>query len=336
MNSETSDVTMTTEPRGHSPLLSIVVPCYCEQENLPVLHDRIERALVGQSFDWELLLIDDHSPDGTFDVACELARKHARVRAFRLARNGGSHLVSFVGFDLARGDAAVVMAADLQDPPEVLAELVAKWRGGDQVVWACRSERVNVGAIGRASSAAYNKLISAMVTDYRLPPEGADFFLIDRVVIDALKRCQEIRPNVLALILWLGFRQGTISYKKEARLHGSSGWTFRRKVRLLIDSVTGFSHVPLRLMTVAGFVIAAAGFLYALDIVIGQIIAPAPVEGWASLMVVVLVLSGAQMMMLGVIGEYLWRALEESRRRPRYSIERALDRARNGAPPGQE
>ena len=141
---------------------------------------------------------------------------------------------------------------------------------------------------------------------------------------------------MLALILWLGFRQGTISYKKEARLHGSSGWTFRRKVRLLIDSVTRFSHVPLRLMTVAGFMSSTAGFLYALDIVIGQIIAPAPVEGWASLMVACSGAESAQMMMLGVIGEVSVACLEESRRRPRYSIERALDRARNGAPPGQE
>jgi glycosyltransferase involved in cell wall biosynthesis len=331
MSSESSETVVAGSTRQR---LSIIVPCYCEEENLPILHDRIVRALEGRDFDWELLLVDDHSPDGTFGAARNLVLKDSRVRVFRLARNSGSHVAELCGLDVARGDAAVIMAADLQDPPEVLPELVAQWRQGDQVVWACRGERVDVGLTGRASSAAYNKLVSAMLTDYRLPPQGADFFLLDRIVIDSLKQCRELRPNILALVLWLGFRQGTISYKKDARLHGTSGWTFRRKVRLLIDSVTGFSHFPLRMMSVAGFVTASAGFLYALYIAISYFITPSIVQGWASLMVVVLVLSGMQMMMLGVMGEYLWRTLEESRRRPRYSIERALDRSVGASPPG--
>jgi dolichol-phosphate mannosyltransferase len=313
------------ERPAERPLLSVVVPCYREADNLPTLAARIERALAARQFDWELVLIDDHSPDGTFEAARRLALADARVRVYRLARNCGSHLASLAGLDLARGDFAVVMAADLQDPPEVLPDLVAQWRSGFQVVWACRGERVDVGLAGRLGTALYNRLVSRLVPDRQLPPQGADFFLVDRVVIDALKRCRESRPNVLALVLWLGFRQGTIQYRKDARLSGRSAWTLRRKVRLLLDSITGFSHLPLRLISVAGFAIATAGFLYAFWIIVSYLVNPTPVEGWASLMVVILVLSGAQMMMLGVVGEYLWRALEEGRRRPRYSIEQAID-----------
>jgi dolichol-phosphate mannosyltransferase len=313
-------------------LISIITPCFREAENLPVLYQRIKDTLAATDFDWEVVVVDDHSPDNTFEVAAALAGQDPRVRAVRLARNSGSHMACACGIELARGDAGLVMAADLQDPPEVLPEILARWRAGDQVVWACRRQREGVGFLGRAFSSFYYRLLARLVPNQTLPPQGADFFLLDRKVMDALSRCHESNFSILALILWLGFRQGQISYDKQARLHGRSSWSFARKVRLVIDSVISFSHFPLRLISIFGLIVAFVGFLYAIYVAGSYLIVRVPVEGWASLMVVTLVLAGTQMIMLGVIGEYVWRTLHESRRRPRYNIERAV--AADPQPPG--
>lgn len=313
-------------------MLSVVLPCYCEAENLPILHGRMRAVLAQSGLDWEMLVVDDHSPDNTFDVAAGLAAGDPKVKVVRLARNSGSHVGSVCGIELAQGDAAVVMAADLQDPPEVLPEMIARWRAGDQVVWACRRQRVGVSAFGRLLSAMYYKLLARLVPNETLPPQGADFFLLDRKVMDALIRCGESNFSILALVLWLGFRQGQIAYDKQERLHGRSNWNFTRKVRLLIDSIISFSHLPLRLISLLGIAVALAGFVYAVFIAVSYFVVSAPVEGWSSLMVITLLLSGTQMIMLGVIGEYVWRTLHESRRRPRYNIERAV--VADPAPPG--
>jgi dolichol-phosphate mannosyltransferase len=307
-----------------APVISIVVPCYRETENIPILHQRIRDALAPHGIDWELIAVDDHSPDRTFEAAAAVAAQDPRVKVVRLSRNSGSHVASLAGIELARGDAAVVMAADLQDPPEVLVEMVARWRAGDQVVWACRRQRSGVGVVGRVLSAVYYKLLARLVPNETLPPQGADFFLLDRKVVDALVQCPESNFSILALILWLGFRQGQIAYDKQARLHGSSSWRFSKKIRLVIDSIISFSYLPIRLMSLFGFLVALAGFLYAIYIAASYFWVQVPVEGWSSLMVITLVLAGTQMVMLGIIGEYVWRTLHESRRRPRYNIERAV------------
>jgi polyisoprenyl-phosphate glycosyltransferase len=305
-------------------LISIALPSYREAQNLPVLHERLTSVLADADFDWEAIVVDDHSPDETFDVAAALATKDPRVNVVRLSHNAGAHLASLCGLELSRGDAAVVMAADMQDPPEVLKEMVARWRAGDQVVWACRRSRLGVSWWVKFTSRIYYSLLRRLVPNETLPPQGADFFLLDRKVIDALAQCRESNFSILALILWLGFRQGQIYYDKQARLHGRTSWTFIKNIRLVIDSVISFSHLPLRLISVFGFIIALGGFAYAADIAINYIFGSTPVEGWSSLMVATLLLSGTQMIMLGVIGEYVWRTLHEARRRPRYSIERAV------------
>ena len=306
------------------PTISIVTPCWREAENLPILRARLDAVLAKADFDWEHVIVDDHSPDNTFEVAAGFAATDPRIKVVRLARNSGAHLADYCGLELASGDAAIVMAADLQDPPEIIPELVERWRAGDQVVWACRRRRIGEDMFGRATSAAYYWLLRRLVPSETLPPQGADFFLLDRKVLNALAQCRESNFSILALILWLGFRQGQIFYDKQARLHGKSSWTFLKNVKLVMDSIISFSHLPLRLISLFGVIIAIAGFLYAADIAINHFVGNIPVEGWSSLMVATLLLSGTQMVMLGVIGEYLWRTLHESRRRPRYNIERAV------------
>jgi len=303
-------------------LLSVVTPAYNEADNLPLLYERLARVLDPLGLNWEWVILDDHSNDGTFSVISDLASRDSRVRGVRFARNFGSHLAMTCGLREARGDCAAVIAADMQDPPEILPELLAKWLDGSQVVWAVRAHREGEKASKVGFARLYYFLMRHMVGMKEMPSTGADFFLIDRRVLDALQQFNEGNVSIMALVIWMGFRQTAINYDKQARLYGRSGWSLEKKLKLLVDSITSFTYLPIRLMSYLGFGVALLGFLYAAFIII-HFLGGNPVQGWASLMVVVLVLSGIQMLMLGILGEYLWRALDESRRRPRYLIEDA-------------
>lgn len=303
-------------------LLTVVTPAYNEEENLPVLYERLRGVMNGLDMDWEWIVVDDHSRDQTFVVASEISNRDRRVRAVRFSRNFGSHAALACGLNHARGDGAVVMAADLQDPPEVIPSLVERWIDGAQVVWATRSKREGEKASTIGFSKLYYFIMRNVVGMTEIAETGADFFLIDRRVIDAYCSFGERNVSMLALIAWVGFRQETIGYAKEARLHGSSGWTTAKKIKLAIDSITAFSFLPVRFMSWLGVCTAFAGFAYAALVIYNALIGE-PAEGWSSLMVVVLVVGGLQMLMMGILGEYLWRTLDEARRRPRYTIEAA-------------
>jgi hypothetical protein len=217
-----------------------------------------------------------------------------------------------------------VLAADLQDPPETVLEMLAKWRRGAQVVWAVRARRDGEARSTIAFARIYYWVMRYVVGLREMPTTGADFFLLDRRVLDSFRQFNETNASMLALITWMGFRQESIEYTKQARLHGVSGWNFSKRMKLVIDSVTAFSYVPIRLMAWIGFVVAVLGFCYA-GFISWHAVSGKPVEGWSSLMVVVLVLGGLQMLIMSVLGEYLWRALDEARRRPRYMIEDMTD-----------
>jgi glycosyltransferase involved in cell wall biosynthesis len=302
------------------PLLSVVTPAYNEAQNLPVLYERLRSALDVPDLEWEWVVVDDHSRDGTFDVLCELAVKDPRVRGIRLSRNFGSHTATPCALNHARGDCAAMIAADLQDPPEVILQLLEKWHAGAQVVWAVRAEREGEKASTILFSRLYYWVMRSFVGLKEMPSTGADCVLLDRAVLEAFRGFQEANMSFLALLTWMGFRQETLFYVKKARLHGKSGWTFGKKLKLTIDSITAFSYLPIRLMSFVGFVVAVMGFAYAIFEIIAALVGHPP-TGYPSLMVVILVLGGLQMLMMGVLGEYLWRALDESRRRPRYLIE---------------
>lgn len=306
------------------PLISIVTPAYNEAENLPILFDQIVHVMRNTNADWEWIIVDDHSADGTFAVVTAMASGHSGVKAVRFARNFGSHAAIMCGMQRASGDCVVIMAADLQDPPETIPALLAKWQAGAQVVWAVRDRREGEKRSTVIFARFYYFLMRHVVGLSEMPPSGADFFLIDRLVVDALKEFNENNASIFALVTWMGFRQDGIAYDKQARLHGRSGWSLKKKLKLVVDSITSFTYLPIRLMSYVGFSVALLGFLYA-GLVIANALGGQPVEGWSSLMVVVLIVGGVQMLMMGVLGEYLWRALDESRRRPRYLIESATD-----------
>jgi dolichol-phosphate mannosyltransferase len=308
------------------PLVSIITPAYNETDNLPVLWERLTNAMDAINGEWEWIVVDDHSTDETFAVIAKMASVHPHIKAVRFSRNFGSHAAIACGLRQARGKCVVIMAADLQDPPETICELMDRWNKGAQVVWAVRGQREGEQTFTVGFARAYYFLMRHMVGLKEMPASGADFFLIDRVVVDALNEFNENNASLFAMLTWMGFRQASITYDKQARLYGRSGWNLKKKLKLVVDSVTSFTYLPIRLMSYVGFSVALLGFLYA-GLVIANALAGQPVEGWSSLMVVVLIVGGVQMLMMGVLGEYLWRALDEARRRPRYLIEETTIKA---------
>jgi len=302
------------------PFVSIIIPAFNEAENLPELYRRIQQAAEAMDCQWELILVDDHSKDGTFAAIKELSSQDPHVRGYRLSRNFGSHKAIVCGLENARGNCAAVMAADLQDPPEILGDMILRWQKGAQVVWAVREERQGESALNVGFARLYYFTMRHLLGMRELPPEGADCFLIDKLVIQALGEFKETHMSLFLLLTWLGFRQEKIGYVKQGRAKGRSGWTLAKKIKLVVDSVTAFSYLPIRLISLLGFLISLVGFIYAV-IVIANVMVGHPAQGWSSMMVVILVFGGIQMLMMGLLGEYLWRALDESRRRPRYVIE---------------
>ena len=305
-------------------LLSVITPAYNEAENLPVLYERLSLACEDTDVDWEWIIVDDHSTDDTFATIRDLSEQNQSIQGLRFARNSGAHTAILCGMQHAAGDCAVIMAADLQDPPETIGALLAEWQADNHVVWAVRAQREGESVQTLGFARLYYFLMRRIIGMSEMPATGADFFLLDRRVVEALCNFNESNVSLMALITWMGFRQSHIYYDKQARLHGQSGWNIGKKMKLVVDSVTSFSYLPLRLMSILGFVVAFVGFLYA-GFVVANAYAGNPAQGWSSLMVVVLVVGGLQMLMMGILGEYVWRALDEARQRPRYIIEEELE-----------
>jgi polyisoprenyl-phosphate glycosyltransferase len=308
--------------------LSIVVPVYFNAESLVPLLDRM-RALVFPDGDaapeLEWVFVDDGSGDESFEVLQRLCLKDNRVKVLRLSRNFGSNQAILAGLTYATGDAAIVISADLQDPPEVITELFAGWQAGAQVVVAARRKRSDpLGA--RLSSTLVNRLLGRFVfKDF--PRDGFDFMLIDRKVINLIVALCEKNSYVFGQALWAGFKRRIVHYDRVERRHGHSRWTFSKKIKYLIDILTGFSYLPLRFASLLGVLLACMGFLYALVIVGLRVLGGVPVAGWASLTIVILLTSGVQLLMLGVLGEYIWRILDQSRNRPPFIVAEASDTA---------
>jgi glycosyltransferase involved in cell wall biosynthesis len=305
--------------------LSVVVAAFNEEGNIPLLYERV------LALDWtalglqpEFVFVDDHSRDRTPAILREIAARDPRVKVLRFSKNFGSHKAFTAGLEHCTGDAAVILAADLQDPPETIPLLVEKWRAGARVVWAERSDRAGESGGTKFFSQLYWHLMRRY-SEIEPPKKGADFLLVDRRVVDLLRTSPEKHTSLLALIQWMGFDQDAISYVKEERHSGRSKWTLRKKLKLAVDSFVSFSYFPIRVMSVIGFVFALTGFLYALFIAVRAIFYGSPAQGWPALMCVVLIVGGVQLLMLGVLGEYLWRAFDETRGRPRYIVEERIN-----------
>jgi len=301
-------------------MISIIFPTYNEQDNIPVLYKKINAvAKEIPGHDFEFIFVDDCSTDQTPNVLQKLHEQDGRVKTIRFARNCGSHAAISAGLIECQGDCAVVLAADLQDPPELLHSLVREWKDGVKVVWGARRKRLGEKISTNFFSRLYYLMMNYL-TMIKVPPLGTDVFLVERNVIEAFKKVNEKHTSVFMVLAWLGFKQSTIEYVKQARLSGKSKWSIGNKIKLTLDSLLAFSDIFIRYMSVIGVLTAFTGFIYSLFVLWGFINGTS-VEGWSALIVVILVIGGIQMIMLGVLGEYLWRTFDESRRRPRFVVE---------------
>ncbi|MGD9648404.1 MAG: glycosyltransferase family 2 protein [Pirellulales bacterium] len=306
------------------PLVSIVVPVYHNSGSLPELHRQLDRLSAVEAEDFEFIFVDDGSRDQSFAVMEELCRRDPRVRAIKLARNFGSNAASTAGISQARGDAVVAISADLQDPPELIHQMLDKWRRGYRVVLAARASRRDPW-LSRIFSAAFWKLFRRFALP-TMPAKGCDYCLIDRQVLDALKDTNEPGAG-LGMVLWTGFEPAVLHYHRRERdpRFGSSMWSWSKRLTYLIDSFVSFSHMPVRAASVLGIALGTVGVLYAAAIVFSKLFLGGELpEAYASVIVAILVVGGVQLLMIGILGEYLVRVLEATRKRPPFIVERIV------------
>jgi glycosyltransferase involved in cell wall biosynthesis len=270
---------------------------------------------------WEMVCINDGSKDDTLEQLLALHQKDSRVVVIDLSRNFGKEAALTAGLDNARGDCAIPLDADLQDPPELIPELLAKWREGYDVVNAVRLSRDGESWLKRASAHAFYRVINRM-SDVDIPADTGDFRLLSRPVLEAIKTLPERRRFMKGLFAWVGFRTANVYYHREARYAGSTNWNYWRLWNFAVEGITSFSQVPLQLAAYLGFFVSLLAFLYAIWLVISTLVYGNSVKGYPSMMVTLLFLGGVQLMALGVIGEYLGRIYEESKQRPVYLVRR--------------
>ena len=298
---------------------SVVAPIFNEVDSLPELYQRIRKVMGASHEPWELVLVDDGSTDGSTDAIRRLAKQDRHVRPVIFARNFGHQIAITAGWDYARGDAVVIIDADLQDPPEAIPELARKWREGFDVVYAIRSEREGESWLKKLTAAAFYRIIYR-ITDVRIPVDTGDFRLMDRRVVDVLKQMRERHRFPRGMSAWVGFRQAGISYKRGPRFAGSTKYPFRKMVMLALNAITSFSYFPLQVATYFGFFSAGIAIL-AIPVVIYLRVAGIPqFTGQATTLIAVLFLGGIQLISLGVLGEYIGRLYDEAKARPLYIV----------------
>jgi glycosyltransferase involved in cell wall biosynthesis len=311
-------------------LVSIVVPVYHNATSLPELLARFDQLAARHPSDrFEFVFVDDGSRDDSLAVLKTLQQGDERVRVITLSRNFGSNAALLAGLDHARGDVIAAIAADLQDPPELIDEMLVQWRQGRKVVLAARQSRGDP-LLSRFLSSTFYFLFRRFAIS-SMPRQGFDFFLIDRQVCNLIRSIKETNTYLMGMILWLGFEPAILYYHRQERSErfGKSMWTLTKKLKYFIDAFVAFSYIPVRAASLLGISLSVLGLLYALALLVLRLFGGIPVVGWVSLMAVLLVVSGVQLLMTGILGEYLWRNLDETRRRPRFVIEQIIEKADN-------
>ena len=299
--------------------ITFVIAAYNEQAALPLMHARLAAVMDALDAESQVLYVDDGSRDGTWDVMQQLAAGDPRVGLLRLARNFGKELALTAGLDHVDTDAAMVLDADGQDPPELAPQFVAKWREGYDVVYGTRLRRDGETWLKRATAAAFYRVMGRL-SDTTIPRDTGDFRLISRRVLDALRQMRERQRFMKGLFAWVGFRQVSFPYEREARVAGGSKFNYWRLWNLALEGITSFSTVPLRLATYVGVFTAMAAFAWGLWIIARTVLWGDPVQGWPSLMTAMLFLGGLQLVALGIVGEYLGRLYVEVKQRPLYLV----------------
>jgi dolichol-phosphate mannosyltransferase len=300
-------------------IYSIIAPIYNEIENIPELNRRVKELMDSSGEPWELILVDDGSADGSTDAIRKLAAQDKTVRPVIFARNFGHQVAITAGWDYARGDAVVIIDADLQDPPEVILELAQKWKEGYEVVYAVRGEREGETWFKKFTAAAFYRLIYS-ITDVKIPVDTGDFRLMDRKVVNVLKQMNERHRFPRGMSAWVGFKQIGVTYRRAARVAGVTKYPFRKMLKLALNAITGFSYFPLQVATYFGFFSAAIAILAIPIVVYMRVTGSNAFFGQATTLIAVLFLGGVQLISLGILGEYVGRLYDEAKGRPLYIV----------------
>jgi glycosyltransferase involved in cell wall biosynthesis len=308
------------------PIFSIIAPIYNETGNLPELYRRVSETMNQVGEPWEIVMVDDGSTDGSTDMIRELARQDAHVRPVIFARNFGHQIAVTAGLDYSRGKAVVIIDSDLQDPPEVIPDLIAKWREGYEVVYAVRTEREGESWFKLATASIFYRLIYR-ITDVDIPMDTGDFRLLDRKVVTVINQMRERHRFLRGMSVWVGFRQVGVSYRRAARFSGETKYPLKKMVKFASDAITGFSYFPLQVATYMGFVSAGLAILAIPIVVITRLAGSEAFLGQATTLIAVLFLGGVQLVSLGILGEYIGRLYDEAKGRPLYIVHEGPDEA---------
>ncbi len=303
--------------------LSVVIPVFNEEEVLPETYRRLRAVMHGIQISYELLFVNDGSKDRSAHLLEELARRDPHVKVLHFSRNFGHQAAITAGMDYAQGEAVVVIDADLQDPPELIPEMLAKWQEGYEVVYGKRMKREGETLFKRFTATLFYRLLRG-VTTIDIPLDTGDFRLLDRKVVEVMRLLREKNRFIRGLVSWVGFRQTAIEYVRERRFAGETKYPLRKMLRLAWDGITAFSDKPLKVAAYLGFLLSLCSFVYLLFVVIAKILGKSTVPGWASIVVINLFFNGVILIMLGVMGEYIGRIYDEAKNRPLYIVEKKV------------
>ena len=320
---------MVAEAEAYSarltPTFSIIAPVHNEEAVLQALYARVSAVMDSTGEPWELVLVDDGSQDTSASFIRRLHGEDDRVRGLSFSRNFGFQAAVTAGLEMARGEAVILIDADLQDPPEVIPEMIAKWREGFDVVYGVRGERAGETFLKKATAAGFYRVIER-IASVRIPVDTGDFRLMDRRVVEAIRRMPERHRFLRGMVSWAGYRQTGVVYKREPRLAGQTNFTPAKMICFALDAITSFSYFPLQLAGYIGLLVAGVGVVGGLVVLVLGLAGVRGVPGWeAAVLVAVAMLGGLQMMFLGVLGEYLGRMAEESKGRPLYLVRERWD-----------
>lgn len=300
--------------------ISIVIPVYYNEDNLNPLYDDIKEKIIDViDYDYEIVMVNDGSQDGSYSVMQQLAKKDKNIKIVSLSRNFGSHAAILCGLEKCTGDCAIVKAADLQEPTELVLEMVERWKEGNNVVLAVREDRQEGSGQKLFANLYYWMVRKAALPS--MPKGGFDVYLIDRKVIDVLLSLDERNSALTGQLLWSGFRTSTVYYTRLAREIGTSRWTLKKKVRLVADTLFSFSTLPITIVNIIGTISFIGALIWAVIVFVCKLYGVIHVTGWTTLFIFNLFSFGIIMLTLGILGEYLWRAFDASRNRPTYIIE---------------
>ena len=304
--------------------ISIVVPVYYNADTLMLLYEDMKEKILGALGDYEIVFVNDGSGDDSWEVMNQIRKLDSNVQCVNLSRNFGEHAAILAGLSVCTGDCAVTKQADLQEDSTIILEMHESWKKGNKVVLAVRAER-DENAVKKFFANCYYAIVRKFI-DKNMPSGGCDCYLLDRQVIKVLELLDEKNSSLTLQVLWVGFKTDKIYFHRKDREVGKSRWTFAKKFKLVMDSMMSFSYFPIRCMSVVGSIFFLLAVIVGINVIVEKCTSGTPIAGWASLMCVVLCASGLILLMLGVLGEYVWRALDAARKRPPFIIDEVLKR----------